>query len=64
MPVEELAILLEQVHCNGQHAPQDVGKAVPQLQQYTAWLRSASRVRLMQAVSYRVVLLGSADQIL
>ena len=33
--VEKLAILLEQVHGDGQHAPKDVGKSVPQLQQLT-----------------------------
>ena len=38
MPIEELAVLLEQVHGNGQHAPKDVGEPVPQLQQYTAWV--------------------------
>ena len=31
MPIQELAVSLKQVHGYGQHAPQDVGKAVPQL---------------------------------
>lgn len=31
MPIQKLAVALEQVHGYGQHAPQDVGKAVPQL---------------------------------
>ena len=31
VPIQELAVALEQVHGYGQHAPQDVGKAVPQL---------------------------------
>lgn len=31
MPIQELAVPLKQVHGDGQHAPQDVGKAVPQL---------------------------------
>ena len=32
MPIQELAVTLEQVHGYGQHPPQDVGEAVPQLQ--------------------------------
>ena len=31
MPIQELAVALEQVHSYGQHPPQDVCKAVPQL---------------------------------
>lgn len=31
VPIQELAVALEQVHGNGQHPPQNVGKAVPQL---------------------------------
>ena len=29
--IQELAVALQQVHGDGQHAPQDVGKTVPQL---------------------------------
>ena len=31
MPIQELAVPLQQVHCNGEHSPQDVGKSVAQL---------------------------------
>ena len=61
MPIEELAVLLEQVHGDRQHAPKDVGESVPQLQQYTAWVRSADRMWVMQAASSSMVLLGAAD---
>lgn len=35
VPVQELAVLLQEVHGNGQHPSQHVCKAVPQLQQHT-----------------------------
>ncbi len=35
MPIQELAVPLQQVHGYGQHAPQDVCKAVSQLHTHT-----------------------------
>ena len=35
MPIQKLAIPLQEVHGYGQHAPQDVGKPVSQLQTHT-----------------------------
>lgn len=58
MPIQELAVALKQVHGYGQHAPQDVGKAVPQLHvTHPAWpcLFKSLMVFCMQMMRFGVL---------
>lgn len=45
MPIQELAVPLQQVHCDGEHPSQDVGKSVAQLHSTESFSQLSHHVR-------------------